>query len=213
MLRKFIFKAGRAQLTLPVTPEGFSIGRGRRAETVAVHEVGDVVLPGGSLTDPIKLSCLLPARRYPFGGADRDPYEYVDAFLQWMEQKRPVRFVVTGTTVNLKVFIGHIQYGESDGTNDVTAEITLQKYPELSAAEVAQTGANRPAADETTPEIKEYAAKKGDTLCGICRQFYGDGSYALAQKLAARNGRPNPNILYVGEILKIPGRQEMGLNS
>ena len=42
----------------------------------------------------------------------------------------------------------------------------------------------------------------GDTLWGICRRYYGDGS--LAWRLAAANGIANANLIRPGQVLAIP---------
>ena len=76
-MRKFIIKASK-QITLPVTPEGFEVSYGRRTETVNIHEVGDVNLPGGLALGSIKISCLFPSQPYPFAQDSGDPYGYVD---------------------------------------------------------------------------------------------------------------------------------------
>lgn len=213
MERKIIFKAGRRQLTLPVTPQSFEVGSGRRVETVSIHQLGDVNLVGGRTLDTITLSCLLPAHSYPFAREAEDPYGIIAAFEGWITQKKKVRFIVSGTEVNKQVLVEGIRYGERDGTNDVYATLTLREAPDLEEAKtVRPPEASKPrgGGEESVEEEQSYTAVWGDTLCGICRAYYQDGSYSLAQKLASYNGRPNPNILYVGETLRIPPRSALG---
>lgn len=212
MLRKMIFKAGGRQLTLPVVPESFTVSAGRSIETVNIHELGDVILAGGKKLDSIKIPCLLPAREYPFGGGEDQPYDLITQFIQWINRKTVVRFIVTDTGINKKTLIENISYGEQDGTNDVYAELTLREYRVLEVAEAAEseTGNNARAASDEEDAEQSYTTMYGDTLCAICRKFYGDGSYALAALLADYNGRANPNILYVGEMLRIPPRSTLG---
>ena len=45
---------------------------------------------------------------------------------------------------------------------------------------------------------------KGDTLWGICRRTYGDGT--LAWKLAEYNSIKNANLIYPGQIVKLPDK-------
>lgn len=45
--------------------------------------------------------------------------------------------------------------------------------------------------------------QKGDTLWGIAAKYYGGGSNY--QKLANLNGISNPNLIYVGQIIKVTG--------
>lgn len=57
----------------------------------------------------------------------------------------------------------------------------------------------KPAVPEAKPETV-YTVKSGDTLSGIAAK-YG----TTYQALAAHNGIENPNIIYVGQKIKIPG--------
>lgn len=50
----------------------------------------------------------------------------------------------------------------------------------------------------TTPTVKTYTVKKGDTLSAIAKK-YG----TTYQKIAKDNGIANPNKIYVGRVLKI----------
>ncbi len=209
-MRKFIIKASK-QITLPVTPESFEVSYGRRVETVNIHEVGDVNLPGGLALGSIKISCLFPAQPYPFAHDSGDPYGYVDDIKKLIEKAKPVRFIVSDTGVNEQVLIEDITYGERDGTGDVYATITMRGYREVSAVQTAAVlgAVTRGAGSGSVGSEQSYTAVYGDTLCGICRKFYGDGSYAMAQKLAAKNNRPDPNILYVGDTLRIPPKEAL----
>ncbi len=210
-MRKFIIKASK-QITLPVTPESFEVSYGRRTETVNIHEVGDVNLPGGLSLGSIKISCLFPARPYPFALDYGDPYGYVEEIKKLIQKAKPVRFIVSDTGVNERVLIEDISYGERDGTGDVYAAITMRGYRAVSAPQTAAVlgaGTTRSEGGGTVAAEQNYTAVYGDCLCGICRKYYGDGSYALAKKLAAYNSRPDPNILYVGETLKIPPKEAL----
>lgn len=203
-MRKFIIKASK-QITLPVTPESFEVSYGRRTETVNIHEVGDVNLPGGLALGTIKISCMFPEQDYPFALDAGDPYSYVDSIKKLIKKKKPVRFIVSGTGVNERVLVEDIAYGERDGTGDVYATITMRGYREVSATQtvavlgvvttsqptVPKAGANRPRDQEKNDsEERIYHAKKGQTFYEICRVVYGSGSAsgANAIRLANYNG-------------------------
>lgn len=211
-MRKFIIKDNK-QITLPITPESFEVSYGRRTETVNIHEVGDVNLPGGLALGTIKISCIFPEQDYPFALDSGDPYDYVDSIKKIITKKKPVRFIVSGTDVNERVLIEDIAYGEQDGTGDVYATITMRGYREVSAAQTTVRALSSYVRSEGSGSVgseKTYTAVYGDCLCAICRKFYGDGSYTLAKKLASYNDRPDPNILYVGNVLKIPPKEALG---
>lgn len=204
--RKFIFRGGSRELTLPVTPQSYRVENGVNIEVVNIHELGDVILTGYGTLATIKIPCMFPAQNYSFARSG-NPDRYVEQIQKWVKKKTKLRFIVSGTGVNVPVVIQNFSYGEQDGTNDVYADLILREYRTLKAVRVQTSSANRP----RTPVVKTsgaslqtYTIKYGDTLCGVCRKYYGDGSYAKALKLAAYNGIPNANIIYVGQVVKIP---------
>lgn len=211
-MRKIILKEGRSnQITLPVTPESFEISFGRRVETVNIHQLGDINLWGGKLMATIQLSCLLPAQNYPFSTADRGPYDYIELLETWIDRKRVLRYIVTGTPVNVQVMLESLHYGERDGTGDVYAQLTLREYPELEAVETTRSksvGKPRPSMEEPVEE-STYVVKAGDTLWSICRAAYGEYTAALGAKLAVYNGRKTSTVLYVGDVYKLPPRSRL----
>ena len=178
-----------------------------------IHEVGDADLLGKPTLAAIRLECLFPANDYPFAHAELDPYDYVNTFKKWARSGKTLRFIVSDTTVNLPVRVESISYGERDGTNDVYATISLREHRTLAAPETESTPGDNDERTEDEPEgdIKTYTAVYGDTLCSICRRFYGDGSAKYYNALAKYNGKANPNLLATGEVLKIPPKSKLGV--
>lgn len=207
MLRNIILKGGGRELRLPVTPEKIEVGTARRVETVRLLESGEVNLPAGRAVGSVSISSFFPQQDYHFA-AGGEPYERIGLLERWCKREQKLRFIVSGTSINRKMLIESIHYGERDGTNDVYFDLKLVDVPPIEKA--TAVGIPRPVNDPPVVKERQYRAVYGDTLCGICRQYYGDGSYPLASKLAAYNGRPNPNILYVGEVLRIPPKSALG---
>ena len=56
---------------------------------------------------------------------------------------------------------------------------------------------------------KSYTVKKGDTLSGIAKKFYGNGSAKYYNYIASANGISNPNIIHIGQVLTIPEYKEV----
>ena len=213
MPRQFIFKdteTGR-ELVLPVTPKGYDIEHGRKANSISMQQVGDVNLPGLPVLLDTELECLLPAQAYPFlqPGAGTNPWVYLEQLEKWSDAGTVLRFVVSGTPVNAAVLLEGVTYREQDGTNDLYADITLRQYtrpetpvlPAEPSASGAGTAASRDSATGTAT-AKTCTVASGDTLWGICRRYYGDGS--LAWRLAAANGIANANLIRPGQVLTIP---------
>lgn len=215
MLRTFIFKYGGKELALPITPESFTAETAVKPETVNVHDVGDADILGKPSLQAIKLECLFPANDYPFASIEMEPYEYVRMFQKWAKSGKVLRFMVSDTPVNISVRVESISYSERDGTNDVYATISLREHRTLEATATegtAPAGGTRAAPDgSAVAGAFAYTAKYGDTLAAICRKNYGDGSAKFYNALARYNGKPNPNILMTGEVLKIPPRESLGV--
>ena len=211
-MRKFSFKDTETgkELVLPVTPAGWDLLHGRKVNTITMHQVGDVNLPGSAVLLDQELTCLLPAHDYPFNqpGAGTQPYAYIEQLQKWSDAGTVLRFIVSDA-VNEAVLLDPISYEERDGTGDLYCTIPIRGYRQLAAetVETADTG-NKARAVETPPAKQTtYTVVKGDTLSGIARRFYGDAS--LYGKLAAANNIKNPNLIYAGQVLTIPDAKNL----
>ena len=66
MRKNFILKdASGKEMILPVTPAGWQGEAGRKANSLNMHTVGAVNLPGGKVLLNETLHCHLPASKYP----------------------------------------------------------------------------------------------------------------------------------------------------
>lgn len=221
MPKKYIFKYNNRgydnELILPVTPSHFTITSGIKTEVVNLTEVGDLNIPGTESAETITLdNVMFPIQKYPFvtGPHNSNPYVFTDAFERWARSHLPVRFVVSDTSVNIRVYIESIQYGtrEGNGTGDVYATITMRPWRELTVPQVstvaASTGGNKPrTGDSSLKNPQTYKVVRGDTLWGLCKRFYNDVS--LIKPLADYNSIKNPNLIITGQVLKIPDKKEL----
>ena len=132
-----------------------------------------------------------------------------------------VRYVVPGV-VNERVVIEEVTYEERDGTGDVYAKIYLKASPALEAitTESGNAGAGTGSAanstgrsdPETAQPTQTYTVVAGDCLSVICRRFYGNGTAACYNALAAYNGIKNPHLIYPGQVLTIPPKAQLGVS-
>lgn len=212
-MKQMILKdtAGGTELILPVTPESFSVSFGRNVLKVNVHQMGDVNLWGQKTASSVQVTALLPSseRSYAFaGGYTGNPYGAIELMQGWQDQGKILRFIVSETPVNLAVMLSEVRYGEQDGTGDVTAELTLSEYRETGAAQVqegkSQTVSRPAESGGLHPSPQSYTVVKGDTMWAIARKFYGDAT--LCWKLASYNGIQNANIIYPGQVVRIPDK-------
>jgi LysM repeat protein len=194
------------ELVLPVTPSSFEISHGINVETINIHTLGDVVLPGHGTLSTIKIDCMLPASKYSFNqpNAKLTPYDYIKKFKGWCDKHTILRFAVSKTMVNLDVIITDLSYGERDGTKDVYATITFREYRNLSVIQENETRNKTRGSEKSNTEVDLHVVKPGDTLCSICRKYYGNSSLYL--KLASYNNIKNANLIIVGQKIKLPAK-------
>lgn len=215
MLRKVIFKGGGRELALPVTPESFSVSCAMRTETVNIYEVGDVDVKGKPLLDSPKIDFMLPEHDYPFADVQYSPYEYLAILKKWAKKGTVLRYVIPETDVNLSVRIVGVEYGEKDGTNDVYGTLTLREHRALEAPQMADTSAmaNKPregGANILASDLA-YTIQYGDTMCAICRRYYGNDKPATYNALARYNGIANANIIMAGRVINVPSKSKLGV--
>ena len=194
-------------VTLPVTPSSYPMAAGRAVERLDMAQTGQIALPGLKTLFTGTLEFMLPAQVYPFltAGAAAQPAHYISLLTAWSREANVCRYIVTGTEVNIPVLLGPLEYGESDGTNDVNCRLPLYEYRPLDEVKVEKVTQNSGKAVETPPpQASSYTVVKGDSLWAISKRVYGDGS--LAYKLATANGIKNPNLIYPGQVLKLPDR-------
>lgn len=198
--RQFVFIDGEEELILPVTPQSIEVASGVKIETVSITSLGDIHLATHRTLTDITITSFFPAKSYSFARADRRPYEYVQWFKRVIARKRPVRFIVLGTDINIAMLISEIRHGETDGPNDVNYTLTLSKYAALQTS--GGTEPRPESGEENAPET--YTVVHGDTLWSIARRFLGSGSRYM--EIANANNMSDPNVLMVGQVLIIPRR-------
>lgn len=191
---KFCFDGS---LILPITPESFEVGSGIRIETVNIHALGDLRIAGYPTLDSISISSVFPAQKYSFAITDNvQPYALVSQFKTWADTRKVVRFLITGTDINLPVLVESIRYGERDGSGDVYYTLTLAEYRHVSVSAAPGRAIDRYPA---TPKV--YTPQKGESLYIVAEKLYGDKN--KAKDIAAANGIRNLNVIR-GGILNIP---------
>lgn len=194
-------------LTMPVTPNAYTIEHGRKVEVTAMHTAGEIAQPGAKIALDTELTYLLPAQDYPFvnAGASANPFFYLEKLEKWSDAGEKLRFLITGTPINVGVLLGPIKYEakEDDVSGDLYVRVPMVERRDLTAEskQINQTTGNLGRGDMAATG-GTYVVVAGDTLSSICRRFYGDAS--LYPRLATANGIKNPHLIYVGQVLKIP---------
>ena len=196
-------------IQLPIRPASFNVTFENTHQTVNVQTRGDVTILGKKGLKTYTIESFFPAQDYPFAdyAKDRNPWEYVKEILGW--QETPIQFIITKTKINKNVIITSFQFGEDDGTGDITYSITMKDYrppkytkPLKAVLEPVKTEKKKPEKENSRSDNKSkkktHTVKGNDTLSSIAKKYYGSGSYAdkiynanktVIEKAAKKHGR------------------------
>ena len=190
----FYFKDGSDVLTFPITPGELNVKVGSNNKVITLISEGDVnILKSPSLVE-VTFEARFPMRKYPYSRTFSGFENYFNKFTELKEEKKSFRFIVARTTpngkrtwdTNILVALEEFEINENaDEGDDVLVSFKLKEYKEYgvktiktaSSKPVTTSTSNEPRnTDNKTAATKPYTIKSGDTLWGIAKAEYGDGS-------------------------------------
>ncbi|MCM3784311.1 LysM peptidoglycan-binding domain-containing protein [Neobacillus mesonae] len=216
----FKFNNSAETLWLPVDPETISVSSTYGYQDIEITNLGEYTMLGNNRLKEFSLSSFFPRdynASYCRYMSLKDPWECVKLIEKWQKSGKPLRYIVTGTPINIAVTIRSFEYEERGGEpGDIYFTIQLKEYVFIStkkksdgntnsnAGTKPQTSAERPS---TVDKAKSYTVKSGDSLFKIAAkpEVYGDGNDW--RKLYDKNKLvigANPNVLKPGQKLVIP---------
>lgn len=184
------------QLRLPVTPSDFELSQRNNNTVVNINALGEINLIGKKGLVSISLSSFFPAQEYYFckyTGFPK-PYECVKMIQKWRDSGRPIRLIITGTSINYAMTIENFIFSEQDGTRDVYFTLELREY--VFTKQVKPTKVTTPNGTQVTvpatkreakPIPSKYKAQKGDNMYTVAKKT--TGSMSNAKAIAKTNKR------------------------
>ena len=206
----WIKQDNNGELQLPVKPTDFNITVAHKNTVVNVIQQGDINLMGKTGLREVSLSSFFPAKDYNFSNNSgrKTPLTYVNKIEAWRNSGKPVRVIITDV-LNMEATIESFTWGERDATGDIYYTMLLKEYKKIKTKKATVTvSAVKTSTRETKAPAsnsgKTYTVKKGDSLWKIAKQFYGNGAQYTKIYNANKDKIKNPNLIYVGQVLKIP---------
>ena len=211
------FKYGSKKYKLPVNPEEIKRSRELNIETYLVLEEGQVSIPSYCGLEEFSFEAEFPSQdvNYMEPGAEADADYYEKMFRKAQKNKKPIRFIASNDIsddISVKVLVKSVEVVEKAGEEgDKYISLTLLEYKGAGKRYVAIQTPDATVKQEETPLAenpavtanKTHTVQSGDTLWGIAKKYYGNGSQY--QKIVSANPSiKNPNLIYPGQVFTIP---------
>lgn len=115
-------------LKLPVLPAEFTVSKPQKNETFETVSQGELKLLGTPGLKKITFSSIFPVGDYAFlRDKSYNGFEYAYIIDKWIEQKLPIRLIITNTPINMVVAVDDFEYTiKSD--SDLHYSITLSEF-------------------------------------------------------------------------------------
>lgn len=201
-------------LRFPITPEEVGLELSSEIKTEKINGLGEVSLFSGRNLKSANITGFFPNQLYSFCNYSdfEKPYEYVRMIEKWLNEGTKLRYIVTDTDINIQVVISSFNYSEKDGTGDVYFDISLIEAIDIKINKTTtntssdENTSNRTEENAPTNTTSTHTVVKGDTLWGIAKKYYGDGSKYPQIKEKNKDkysSLSKNNIIYVGWVLEL----------
>lgn len=200
MAIRFFFEYENQIIQLPVNPAAITIqssGNNRTEEVVSLGEISILKTPK---LKECSIECFFPATSTaPYvltAGGFQLPQFYINYINTIRTAKKPCRFIVSDTSINMLVSIENFEYGYKAGDDDTHYKLTLKEYRTYSAKVVTiQTNTNTATQSSSTrPPSTSGSFSIGDSVSA-------SGTYTADSYGGGRSGTFASN--FIGKITLI----------
>ena len=178
MAIRFFFEFNNQVVQLPVNPEEIMINSSGNNKTEEIVKLGEINLLRQKKLEAFMIECFLPIdSSAPYvltKGKFQKPQFYIDFFEQIRQEKKPFRFIVSDTKINMLASIEDLEYGLKAGDDDTHYSLSIKEYRPFSSKVVKIT---LPATKSEPAKVTAPAPKRPKTGFAIGDTVIANGNY------------------------------------
>lgn len=220
---KLSFNNETEAFQFPILPESIEVSGASDNKTYTISKLGEINVINNMKLKEISFEGIFPARWFPACSVKENelfpPKYYIDLIQKWRQEKKPMYLVMTGSTMNINMFVSIEDFSWSEkagAVGDINFDISFLEYRSYAAKKVKveevisggkkvvmkkNLAAPRP---DNRVKPKTYKLAAGDNLWKVAKKFLGNGArWKEIQKL---NGIKDSELkkLKVGKVIKLP---------
>lgn len=177
---------GNLIIQFPVNPEEISFKTSGNNETIEVVKLGEVNIAKDMKLSTIEFESFLPLNNvYPFiltKNKFKKPKFYIDFINKVRVDKKPIRFIVSDTNINILALIEDFQYTYKAADDDTHFSISLKEYREIKVKTITISNNTSSRPVQKTESLRAAPINKNVTTgCSVIvngtlhRDSYGSG--------------------------------------
>lgn len=206
MAIRFFFEYNNQVVQLPVNPEEIMINSSGNNKTEEIIKLGEINLLRQKKLEALVIESFLPndadAPYVLTKGKFEKPQYYIDFFENIRKEKKPFRFIISDTKINMLAAIEDLEYGLKAGDDDIHYSLNIKEYQPFSSKVVKITlpatkaepakvtpppATERPKTgfaigDTVIVDGKYWYTSYGDNPHGTFKNFTGKISHIVADK-------------------------------
>lgn len=215
---------GGEMFRFPIVPMPLSMNMEAGIDSVHITAKGKVNVYSGIEPSNIELDSFFPRVYYPYCNYRDfpDPNRCVEILEKWLKNGTKLRYIVTGTDINMEVIIVSFSHKVQDGTGNIYYSLNLSEKLSIQAPEwippkpvtsgkktdkkVVKNDART--TTKSGSKNKVHKVKHGESLWSIAKKEYGDGSKWRQIKNNPENQKRYPklktsNVIYSNWELRL----------
>ena len=206
MAIRFFFEYNNQVVQLPVNPEEIMINSSGNNKTEEIIKLGEINLLRQKKLEALVIESFLPndadAPYVLTKGKFEKPQYYIDFFENIRKEKKPFRFIISDTKINMLAAIEDLEYGMKAADDDIHYSLNIKEYRPFSSKVVKITlpatkaepakvtpppATERPKTgfaigDTVIVDGKYWYTSYGDNPHGTFKNFTGKISHIVADK-------------------------------